>query len=412
MTIKYGNRVQETSTTTGAGPMSLAGADTNYVALSAVFANGDEVPYGIVGDTGWEVGIGTFVTGTPNTLQRTTVLASSNAGSAVSWPAGTKKIYCTVPMELIPFRPRSSDPASPRPGETWFNTSTGAFKGAATGTATWTAGTAVGTSGGGLRGVGPSGSAMIWSSARFTTNGTTWSTAGFPPIVATSNFCAFGVASSAVSTCGSGGNAAYKFTGSGWTSIASPSTLTCNNTSGCGDSSLSGIKVGGNNGTTMLTNVENYNGTSWSAGTALGSGTQMMSICGTPTAVKKAGGSTVSTPTAINTVEHYNGTAWSASTVMSANRLNFGLVGTQSEALAFGGSAASNADAVATTEFWNGTAWSSSTAIPTTLRDHAFAGTSARDCWACCGVNNAGTAQSQAYLFAYPSAAIKTFTVA
>lgn len=88
-----GDRVKETSTTTGVGDIALAGAVAQFQAFSAIAANGDQVYYAIVGQSGteWEVGFGTWVTG--NTLQRTKVLASSNAGAAVNFSAGTKDVF-------------------------------------------------------------------------------------------------------------------------------------------------------------------------------------------------------------------------------------------------------------------------------------------------------------------------------
>lgn len=97
MAHRTGDRIKETTTTTGTGALSLAGAATQHQAFSAVCSNGDTVYYSIVGQTGseWEVGLGTWNTG--NTLTRTTVLSSSNAGAAVNLSAGTKDVFCTIP---------------------------------------------------------------------------------------------------------------------------------------------------------------------------------------------------------------------------------------------------------------------------------------------------------------------------
>lgn len=94
---KIADRVKETTTTTGTGTYSLGGAATGFRAFSAAFATGDAVYYCVENGTDWEVGIGTLTTGTPWTLARTTILASSNSGSAVSWAAGTRNVYCTFP---------------------------------------------------------------------------------------------------------------------------------------------------------------------------------------------------------------------------------------------------------------------------------------------------------------------------
>ncbi len=91
------DRVLETSTTTGTGTYTLAGAVTGYQAASAVCANNDTAYYyaedvDANGVTlgGWETGLGTWATG--GTLARTTINTSSNANAAVSWAAGTRRI--------------------------------------------------------------------------------------------------------------------------------------------------------------------------------------------------------------------------------------------------------------------------------------------------------------------------------
>ena len=87
MALVLKDRVQETSTTTGTGTLTLAGAVTGYQSFSSAIGNGNTTFYGIYlnGGSEWEVGVGTVGAGT---LARTTVLASSNAGSAVNFSAG------------------------------------------------------------------------------------------------------------------------------------------------------------------------------------------------------------------------------------------------------------------------------------------------------------------------------------
>ena len=98
---KLADRVKETSTTTGTGTYNLGGAATGFRAFSAAFATGDTVYYCVEDGTDWEVGIGTLTTGTPWTLARTTILASSNAGAAVNWAAGTRNVFCTSPASVL-----------------------------------------------------------------------------------------------------------------------------------------------------------------------------------------------------------------------------------------------------------------------------------------------------------------------
>lgn len=93
---KIGNRVKETTDTTGTGTLDLNGAATGFRALSDEFASGVTVDYVVVDDpdnpTEYEYGQGTFTAGTPDTLSRDTVEGSSNSGNKVSFSAGTKTV--------------------------------------------------------------------------------------------------------------------------------------------------------------------------------------------------------------------------------------------------------------------------------------------------------------------------------
>lgn len=97
MALVLKDRVKESSTTTGTGTITLAGAATGYQSFSAI-GNGNTTYYCIAAQTGteWEVGIGTY-TSSGTTLSRTTILASSNSGSAVNFSAGTKDVFVTYP---------------------------------------------------------------------------------------------------------------------------------------------------------------------------------------------------------------------------------------------------------------------------------------------------------------------------
>jgi hypothetical protein len=100
MALVLADRVKETTTTTGTGTVTLLGASTGFQSFSAI-GNGNTTYYTIAGQTGseWEVGIGTY-TSSGTTLARTTVLASSNSGSLVSFSAGTKDVFVTQPAEV------------------------------------------------------------------------------------------------------------------------------------------------------------------------------------------------------------------------------------------------------------------------------------------------------------------------
>tara|TARA_S200002703_G_scaffold15916_1_gene13527 strand:+ start:754 stop:1416 length:663 start_codon:yes stop_codon:yes gene_type:complete len=100
MALVLKDRVKETTTTTGTGAISLGGAVTNFQAFSAVLSDGDTTYYAIVDttNTAFEVGLGTYASG-GNTLTRTTILESSNSGSAVNFLAGSKNVFIAYPAE-------------------------------------------------------------------------------------------------------------------------------------------------------------------------------------------------------------------------------------------------------------------------------------------------------------------------
>ena len=99
MALVLADRVQETTTTTGTGTVTLAGATTGYQSF-AVIGNGNTTFYTIAdqGGANWEVGIGTY-TSSGTTLSHDTVLASSNGGALVNFTAGTKTAFVTYPAE-------------------------------------------------------------------------------------------------------------------------------------------------------------------------------------------------------------------------------------------------------------------------------------------------------------------------
>lgn len=97
MAFVIADRVRETSVTSGTGSITLAGAVTGYQTFDAVLNTADTTFYTIAdqGGANWEVGIGTFTA--PATLARTSVLSSSNGGSAVNFGSGTKDVFISLP---------------------------------------------------------------------------------------------------------------------------------------------------------------------------------------------------------------------------------------------------------------------------------------------------------------------------
>lgn len=106
MALIFANRVLETSTTTGTGTYTLAGAVTGFQTFASVgnsntcYYYAEEVDGSGVPSGGWEVGLGTY-TSSGTTLARTAILASTNSNNAVSWSAGTRRIGNTIPASVI-----------------------------------------------------------------------------------------------------------------------------------------------------------------------------------------------------------------------------------------------------------------------------------------------------------------------
>jgi hypothetical protein len=95
MALVLANRVQETATANTTVSFTLTGAVLGFQTF-AIIGNTNTTYYSAADTSGnWEVGLGTYSTTGP-TLTRTTIYASSNAGSAVTFP-GTLTVFVTYP---------------------------------------------------------------------------------------------------------------------------------------------------------------------------------------------------------------------------------------------------------------------------------------------------------------------------
>ena len=149
------DRVKDTSTTTGTGNITVSGsAPFGYQTFSTVLSVGDTFYYAIQGQSTaeWEIGLGTYAS--TNQFARTTVLASSASGSAVSFSSGTKNVFIT----LAAARTVQTDPSGTTPvaGSIPYGTGTAVSYSSAgtagqvltsggTGVPTWTTITGTGT---------------------------------------------------------------------------------------------------------------------------------------------------------------------------------------------------------------------------------------------------------------------------
>lgn len=97
MALIVKDRVQETSSTTGTGTLTLSGAVSGFQTFSSTIGNGNTTYYTITDGVNWEVGIGTVAAGT---LSRDTVLSNSLGTTAlINFSAGVKNVFVTYPAD-------------------------------------------------------------------------------------------------------------------------------------------------------------------------------------------------------------------------------------------------------------------------------------------------------------------------
>jgi len=98
MALVVYDRIQETTTTSGTGSVTLLGAVSGFQSF-AVVGNSNTTYYTITDGAAWEVGIGTYSTSGP-TLARTTVLSNSNGNTTpITLSGGLAQVFVTYPAE-------------------------------------------------------------------------------------------------------------------------------------------------------------------------------------------------------------------------------------------------------------------------------------------------------------------------
>ena len=103
MALVIKDRVKQTTTTTGTGTLTLNGTVDGFQTFAAALSDGDTTYYSIFepSTNNWEVGLGTWTEGS-SLLARTTVLASSNSGSAINLTAQAE-VFISQPAGKAAF---------------------------------------------------------------------------------------------------------------------------------------------------------------------------------------------------------------------------------------------------------------------------------------------------------------------
>lgn len=104
MTLKYADRVLETSSSQGTGTLNLLGPVTGFQSFVDAVGNGNKTVYFIEDGVDWESGIGTITAGSPDTLSRDIILESSNNNAAIDWGPGTRNVFLGASAHALLWR--------------------------------------------------------------------------------------------------------------------------------------------------------------------------------------------------------------------------------------------------------------------------------------------------------------------
>jgi hypothetical protein len=229
--------------------------------------------------------------------------------------------------------------------------------------------------------IAPAPSALLTNSESY--DGTSWTNT--PSLNTARGTQGFGTQTAAIAAGGqaqpnpTASAAVESWNGSAWTSITSKSQATVASTGVVGIQTA-GLVFGGatGDGSPYVTATESWNGSAWTSGGSMpgNAGAKAMAKggAGTQTAALSMGGDN-GAGDAGNQVFSYNGTSWSAGTALNTAQRWSGGGGTQTAAICFGGYAPG---ASGITQLWNGSAWTTSpNSLATARGDFSGCGTQA-----------------------------------
>jgi len=186
-------------------------------------------------------------------------------------------------------------------------------------------------------------------------------------------------------------NLVEEYNGSSWTAVTAMPTNRASS-SGCGASQTSGMVSGGIH-PNQTTSVE-YDGTNWTSGGDVPAVSRMAAHCGTVPAALRCGGAGNPGP-AINQTIEYNGSSWTAVNNMPHAEYGHMLVGTQTAAVFSGGH---NAPTKSNLYEYDGTNWSTSPAsLVTAINNNAGAAANGTQTAAMWMLGAGGTTAAQIY---------------
>ena len=301
----------------------------------------------------------------------------------------------------------ATDPSPSNEGQVWYNNVSYAFKLAAlTTSAAWSSGTSLPAGRSGMGGAGTSTATLInggelpaVSNATLLYNGTSWTTSPGNMNTARAYLSTTGTQTSAITANGNTNPAGNNY---------GTNSETWNGTSWTATSALSfpsGVRAGSGTSTAALmsgaysnnpsqynqTSVESWGGSSWTNAPSLNTGrSTAQGGAGTQTAAAVIGGFTFPPSTAVTNVENYNGSSWTNATALNTGRKYHAVSGSQTSVLAYFGATQPIPSYSATSEVWNGSSWTSSAT-----------GTTGREALA--GLGNSGTISSALAIGGTPS---------
>jgi len=186
-------------------------------------------------------------------------------------------------------------------------------------------------------------------------------------------------------------NLVEEYNGASWTAVTAMPTKR-SSASGCGASQTSGMVSGGIH-TNQTTSVE-YDGTNWTSGGAVPQVSRMAAHCGTVPAALRCGGAGNPGP-AINETIEYDGSSWTAVNNMPHSEYGHMLVGTQTAAVFSGGHNSPTRDNLYE---YDGTNWTTSPAtLAVSINNNAGAAANGTQTAAMWFLGSSGTTASQIY---------------